>query len=214
MAVKNKVTQKQEKIYLRVFKNALVTAVIRGNLDPTGMTDDEFRGEIAKFLKPFIRTDFNLLFHDDYKQSLLSLARSNCKDNNYLMSALMYATWTEHLLNEIISVKLIRRKFNENEMAKVIRDSPLRAKMDWLLKILGIPPIYKPHQNRIERIADIRNKFVHYKWKAIEFDKEDESDKDEIAGFEKTVRYLQRYKAKYIELGARKKIHGVLRGFG
>lgn len=129
------------------------------------------------------------------------------------MSALMYATWTEHLLNEIIWVKLIRRKFNENEMVKVIRDSPLRAKMDWLLKILGIPPIYKPHRNRIERIAKIRNKFVHYKWKAIEFDKEDESDKDEIAGFEKTVRYLQHYKAKYIELGARKKIHDVLRGF-
>lgn len=67
MAVKIKVTQKQKKIHLRVFKSLLVTAVIRGNLDPTGMTDDEFRGEISKFLKPFIRTDFNLLFCDDYK---------------------------------------------------------------------------------------------------------------------------------------------------
>ena len=64
-------------------------------------------------------------------------------------------------------------------------------------RLLGLKPINDRHLRKITEISEIRNSFVHYKWKVIDMDdekfgKHEEPFETALANVEKTVRYLQK----------------------
>ena len=84
---------------------------------------------------------------------------------------------------------LKRRRF-----LQILRDTDLsRGKTSWLLTLLKIPKFDLEHMQKIKKVAELRNAFVHYKWQGIEFDKKRPWDeyKNSLVDIERTVSYFQ-----------------------
>ena len=104
-----------------------------------------------------------------------------------------------------------RKKFTDQEITSIIRDTQFRAKSTWLLHVLGLKPISDMHLRRMQTIVDARNSFVHYKWKHVDIDDE-QWKKDEqalaklINDVEKTVSYLHRLHNQQFFAGRKRKL--------
>src|SRR5205085_10803209 len=117
---------------------------------------------------------------------------------------LFYAIWFEHWLNGIISTFAERRKLTQDEISKMIRDTNFDAKSTWMLRVLGAKPINKAHWQSMKRINDLRNAFIHYKWKA-EADEVERNRERALAAVGKTIRYLRAYENRYVYSNKKRK---------
>jgi hypothetical protein len=194
-----------------LFQSILVSAVLDGRIDPSGKTFEEFRQEAVKILVPIAKGKVQLHWIDDHTPNILEEARSFARQEKYTFSCLLYATYFEHWLNHTISVLGRRKNLSEGEITQIIRETQFRAKSTWLLRLLGFKRISEKHLSKMQSVVDLRNAFVHYKWKPYDPDdpvaeKEKELLKKILAEVEKTVRYLQSLHNRYL-------LHGKKRSF-
>jgi hypothetical protein len=122
------------------------------------------------------------------------------------LATLLYATWVEHVLNELIVHGLEKAKKPEALAKQVLREASLSAKLGWLLELLGLPPLLGAHVSRLQRLAELRNAFVHYKWAYSDPDhdaKQRELDLRFLAECRKSMNYLARYRARALYNGSK-----------
>jgi hypothetical protein len=184
-------------------------AVADGRINAEGKSDEELRQELVKLLSGYAKSpEIEILWIIDYRATVLQQDRlfyknadSSNKSGNYRLACLLYGTWFEHWLNRLIATAGKRRGLNEDELTQIIRDTPFRGKLTWMFPLLGLRHLPTNHKNAIFKITDLRNSFVHYKWKG-KGDEADEQEERELANslaqLEKTVKYLNHYESKYV----------------
>lgn len=128
----------------------------------------------------------------DYTKSLIKEARFYFKKDQHEMACLFYSTWLEHWINNIIALILKKKKWNDKEIVEVIRNVSFQGKYTWFLKIIDLKKIDGTHLKKIIKVSELRNNFVHYKWK--EYNQQSEKElSDVLNDFEKTIKYLNQY---------------------
>lgn len=193
-----------------IVRSLLESAVLHGAIEIEGKSPKELDAEFKQYLLTFANKRGPVFIQIDHRLEMLSLAREYKKIYKYELACLFYATWVEHWLNGIVSVLATRFGMTHAHVTNIIRDVSLRGKLSWLLKLLGSREIYHSHKNAILKLADLRNAFVHYKWKPIDADEmnADLEFKKIVDSFEKTVKYLQNFESKYVFENSKSKIHG------
>lgn len=186
-------------------------AIRSGELLLQEKSDEEKRQAIKEYLKNYIRNleelvpreeagdvAVRIVINYDYTSSLLAQARDFASKEEFDFAFMFYATWAEHWANQVISTILTRNDFDENAISDAIRETSFRGKFTWFIPLLDIPEIPDVHVNTLQRLSEIRNSYVHYKWKFQTIgtikDKEREARKlaDDV---EQVVEYLQEYLA-------------------
>lgn len=194
---------------VRSFAQGLIEA---GTIDPRGKSTDDLHKEVFKYLDELsTNTNVRLFKIIDHTPTILSEARKYARIKEYQLSCLFYAVWFEHWLNVMISTAGRRKGLPQEELIQILREVQFRGKSTWLLRVLGLKPINDAHLKRMQSIIEMRNGFVHYKWKAVEFDdisweKDNELLIELLSGVEKTIVYLQRLANMQIYYGKKRSV--------
>ena len=199
---------KEQALLAKVIESAVIeSAVAYGHLDPRGKTSKEFARETAKFLRQYVRqpTLFGVV---DHLEDILSQARNFRQDGAYHFACLMYATWFEHWVNSVIEIHARKKRLPEDDIQLILRETNFRAKFTWLFQLLTGRKLNKNHITRIVEITEKRNAFVHYKWRAADFDAPD-TENERLAKLmstevEPVVRYLRAFEAKHVLMSHRR----------
>jgi hypothetical protein len=187
-------------------------AIRSGRVDPKGKSDEQLKLALLECLRDEYLGQLGGLVLD-HTSTLLKRARRLREEGEFYFACLLYATWAEHWLNGLVSTAGQRRKLHTDEIAQIIRDTPLRGKLTWLLSLLELPRIADRHRNAVIRLMDLRNGFVHYKWQGKDdamMDREDEDFDRAVTGFEATVKYLQGYMVRKIFSGSLGRVRKVI----
>jgi hypothetical protein len=176
-----------------------------GTLDPTGKSATEIAVEVGRRIRKKLTKGCDVVLITSHQNGLLEQARSYRQKNKSEYACLFYATWLEHWVNLLLVRS--RSGLNSAERQQMLRELSFRAKFSWMLSALGYPRIPASHLNRVARISEGRNAFVHYKWqgKPMERDDADEARMSkELQGIEGTIRYLVRFEDRHLLKGSRK----------
>lgn len=203
--------RKARGIIARVFEHAVRT----GEVDLTGKSEVEIHAAYTALLDRLANVgEFWPVI--DRTRDLLQLARKFAREGDARVATLFYATWVEHWINSVVSIACERRGLPADEVVAIVRDSSLKAKTGWLLRLLGLKRIAAVHRSAILRLADLRNAFVHYKWKPMNEQALADLDRDYdalVKGFPKTVTYLQRYENEVLFAKAKRKLRTTVPSF-
>ncbi|QJW97761.1 hypothetical protein [Frigoriglobus tundricola] len=184
----------------RICRAVAKDAIRSGLVDPKGKTDEQLRSELRECIQnDYLERLGGIII--DHTDSLLRQARTFCRAGKLYYACLMYATWAEHWLNGLITTAGQRRGLPDDEITQIIRDTPLRAKLTWLLSLPSLPRIAARHRNLIVHLMDLRNGFVHYKWQGKDDTAQDQERagvKWSVANFESTVKYILSYEERKI----------------
>lgn len=183
-----------------IIRKVVTTLVKYGLLNINDMDRSDVLGETLKLIE-----DMDFKFVLDYKDNILEHARKFCMNNEIELSYLLYATWFEHWINEIISILAGRKDLNDKEIYEIIRNISIRGKYTWLLKLFEFEEIDEEHLKLIFKLIELRNGFVHYKWNEKN---DDLKDKEAIVmeNIEETVEYLMDIENKYIYNNSKEKL--------
>lgn len=183
---KLELVQLNQEIIQAIFKNALRYGEV--NIQSKDIIQD-FMSYIEKLRKHNVAWDVVI----DHTENILKYARYFNRLHLHELSCLLYATWFEHWINSIVETALVRKNISRVEIIKILREVNIRDKISWLFKILGLKSISQKQRNKIIRIMDLRNNFVHYKWVPKNIDEEENNEKKALKGIDNTVRYLHGY---------------------
>ena len=165
-------------------------------------TSEEVEKLALKRLKRMCSKGLDFLPLMDHTSNFLKHARKSMNSGDMNCAALFYATYFEHRINNILG-KVARRKLSESHYQKIMRRADIEDKCSWVMHLLSEKSISKLSIKRIKKISEIRNSFVHYKWKPnIEHEKNEMALKDT----DKIVRYLNRFEERIFFSGNRKNI--------
>ena len=145
----------------------------------------------------------------DHSPSILNQDNKFAQSREYKNACLFFAMWFEHWFNGLIANIAERGLLTHNEVKVLIREMSLRAKCTVLPPLIRMPRIKKFHIDTINRIAELRNAYVHYKYQIYIADKEQPQPiitVHDIRKARRTVKYLQQYQNKFIYLGYKGKI--------
>lgn len=174
-----------------------------GILDPRGKTNLQLVKETEDYILKLKEEDWALII--DHTGALLKQARIYSKGGNKELACLFYALYVEHRLNSFMATLAKKKKLSAKDIESIIRDSSYKAKCSWLLHIFGIKAIDAIHANRIFKLMELRNSYVHYKWKP----KNEQMYKEIeviLVQIEKTVKYLRTFEAKYLGFVSHRKV--------
>ncbi|MGG2468705.1 hypothetical protein ACOV1W_13255 [Paraclostridium bifermentans] len=191
----------KDKEYGPIVIRKLVTTLVKyGLLNINDMDRNEILGETLNLIE-----DMDFKFVLDYKDTILDNARKFRMNNEIQLSYLLYATWFEHWINEMISILAGRKDLNDKEIYEIIRNISIRGKYTWLLKLFEFEEIDEKHLKLIFKLIELRNAFVHYKWNEKN---DDLKDKEAIVmeNIEETVEYLIDIESKYIYNNSKEKL--------
>lgn len=178
--------------------SSFIDSLIRyGHIDPKMRSVDELQASINTIIKRVSSGQIKLELVIDHSTDILKLAREYATDMNYEVSCIFYAMWIEHWANSMIHTLCFKAKISSKHKISMIREVPLRGKLSWLLSILGFPTINSKHQQNILKLAELRNAYVHYKWKEVDNAKEQNS-KEIIRTIESTIKYIKRLETRFI----------------
>ena len=172
------------------------TGIAHGELELDGLSDAERDDTISEYIADFISQPQQMTGTVDHRPKLLKSARQSASDGDYQFASLFYATWIEHWANGIVTYLAARAGHPDDRITCMIRDTPLRGKLVWLIPLLGGTEIAKKHTTAILDLCNNRNGFVHYKWRPQQVDCLNITSPEMIAAvdrFPATVKYLQRY---------------------
>lgn len=195
-------TKEGLKLAETLMHDLLTSAIEDGRIKAEGKSEVEIGRDFALLLSSYVKSpDREILWTIDYRNTVLLQGRLFFKAGDYRLASLLYGTWFEHWLNWLISIVGKRRGLHEDEITQLIRDAPFRGKLTWMFPLLGLRHLAGSHRNAIFKISDLRNNFVHYKWKGKDDasgEREEKELVDCLSAIEKTVKYLQSYENKYI----------------
>jgi hypothetical protein len=167
-----------------------------GGLRTKGLTRDELR---RKAIEIFLRNkNKRVLISIDHSDALTLYADTFVREQHFELAVVMQATWLEHVLNKIVVVYGTRRKLSREEIVQMIREANFRAKVGWVFRLLRAPSIPSEHLKVMNRLAEARNEFVHYKWKGRAFGEDDCHYEEILSEFVATRRFMERYVRKYL----------------
>lgn len=212
--VKYSNTKKGKKLAENLALALFESAVSNGSIDVEGKSEEELISEFLKLLTTFTQSsDKDVLWIVDHRTDVLQQARTYAKSKDYNLACMLYATWFEHWLNNVIVTTGRKRGLEGEEVFHIIRDTPFRGKLTWIFPLLGLRKLSITHRNAIFKITDIRNSFVHYKWRGKD-DASNEREKKELidclANIEKTIKYLRRYENNFIFYGKKKTLRKIV----
>jgi len=130
-----------------------------GHIDTSGKSAEEIGREMRKYLKKVV-ADKESPIHIviDHTSHLLKLARQYAMQEKLEDACLYYALWFEHWLNNLIVSSGRRKGLTDKELNQIIRETDIgRGKTTWLLRLLDVPAFRQDHQERIVKIAELRN---------------------------------------------------------
>ncbi|MBL7074688.1 hypothetical protein ISS37_05540 [candidate division KSB1 bacterium] len=187
-----------------------------GTIDPSEKTPEELHLIIKKYFEKYLPKLNNIRFEIsiDHISDILNNAREFRNLGKPHLSCLLYAVWTEHWINGIISSVCRRQGIKYSVIKDIIRSVSFIGKITWLLEIFNFKPLHNDHKLRMLQLMEHRNAFVHYKWKYFDPD-QDDSNNDDITkileDYDKTVKYLKSYQSKYILMGTKSKIRSMIK---
>ena len=97
-----------------------------------------------------------------------------------------------------------RFALTEDEKQQMVREVSLLGKFTWLLPALGFKRVSPAVLKTIRQVVEVRNAFVHFKFKATNMDLEDEEAarlKSLLSRVERARCYLEEYEAKHLYCG-------------
>lgn len=136
----------------------------------------------------------------DHRETLLKEARKLLKAKKQEIALLVFATWLEHFINSIIEGQCRKVGITHQEIVDILRNTPMRGKLSWVLFLLKLPRISLTKRKAIDDIMEVRNWFVHYKWKFEDIDNDAMEMKVETAvnKMDKIVKYLRQFERKNV----------------
>lgn len=146
-----------------IVEAVLEGAIAHGLVNTTGKSEAQLQQEFIDIFSSD-HHESHFLFAIDHTPTLRKLGRKFQNSGQVGLAAMFYATWVEHVLNDLITISVSRRGWSDERAKQIIRDSSIHAKMSWLLPLLGHPEIPKTLTTRLGKLAEMRNQFVHYKW--------------------------------------------------
>jgi len=176
----------------RSLVRTIVAQFANAGLVDFSLPDDQVWEQIRRAAR-LLPDDFDAV--TDHTPNLLSKARLFAKSHDYAMAVLMYATWVEHLINDILILLSSKRKMRTSEVTTMLKEANLRAKSTWLLAVLGGKALSPKTVKRIQALADARNSFIHYKW-SQPGNSAKEAQRKALGEAESVVRSLRRYRSK------------------
>lgn len=197
----------------KAFATVVREAIRVGDLDPRGKTDEEFAKTILEWVTGW-PDDVQFSFATDHRPVLLRYGRQFVKSGEHYLAALLFATWTEHWVNGIIDSRCYALGLTFKDVIAIIRSVPLAGKVTWLFQLLGGKRIHQRHVSAILKLADLRNSFVHYKWKSFDSEEEeatgDAQIREAVEQYGKTLQYLRAYENRHILHSARQRVGNVV----
>jgi hypothetical protein len=155
----------------RMVESILIAAVENGLIEPDGKTTEQLEEAFSEYLASVIDASGPFFAIHDHSEELIKRARQEFRKGNYHFAALFYATWVEHWVNWYVRCLAVRtRRMTDVEIREMIREVNLRGKLGWLNNALGGKPFSNKHRNAIQRLADHRNAFIHFKYPEFDMD--------------------------------------------
>lgn len=194
----------KDREYGPIIINRVVTSLVKhGLLNINDMDRSQILNETLKIVKDI---DFKIVL--DYKDNILANARKFRMNDEMELSYLLYATWFEHWINEVISILAVKKDLSDKEVYEIIRNVSIVGKYTWLLKIFEFEEIEEKHLKLIMKLIELRNRFVHYKWNEKN---DDLKNKEDIVmeNIEETVQYLMDMENKYIYNNSKEKLNNI-----
>ena len=123
-----------------------------------------------------------------------------------------YATWAEHFVNRLIVVFCRRSGSGAAEAERLIRlgSSTLKEKATSVLRAVNGEGLDPALVQDLQRVADYRNDFVHYKWKPISAQQE-EARRRALARTDAVTAHLRSYEDRHVFRNQRNRIRDVLK---
>ena len=151
----------------------------------------------------------------DHTVSLAAEARRHIQGGRFGMAQLLYATYIEHRLNDIISNLGQWRKMKSNDITNMLRNTSLESKATWVLLALGVKPIPERHLRPIRRLVEARNRFVHYKWRpeTSEPQRQHSADAENLKAAQQAIHYLNKRTTQLFFGGAKRRLVPQVKSF-
>lgn len=210
-------TEEEKTAFRHEFARGYLQALFRtglrtGDINPSGKSDEDLERELVEYTYRHLdelRDHGDIHWAIDHTETLLASARRNRRRGDHHLSILLYATWSEHWVNGVISSAGRRKGLGDESIEQAIRDTPFRGKVTWLLQLLGMPPLRSQYLDTLNDLLGLRNGFVHYKWVAhgeSVMDQQDQQRGRLLEKIESLVRYLNRYEDRIMFQSARCRI--------
>jgi len=182
---------------LQILGPILLRAFIRdGIVDPDSQTNEEIRIFLINAIKEIIEGEADLGISLDWRDSLLDWANRMVLEDEYRIPIILYATWIEHTLNDVIHAYALRRSIDSDLVVRMLRETNVRAKTTWILELFDLPPFESEYLKSIQKIFDLRNLYIHYKWKSKDqyrMPTEENEIKEISEEAQDVIEYLQAY---------------------
>jgi len=191
------VSQEMDQIGRQVIASLYEALIADGHIHPEGKSEDQIIAEVRKAARKWSNRR-PMLVGVDFRSDLLTQARRLRRRGKLHEAILYYATWFEHWINRVLTRNL--RSLNDREARQMLRDVSLRGKFTWLLGLVHGKQIPERHIRAILRVSDVRNEFVHYKYKLVDVDAwtdEDEPLRLQQQKAQAAVRYLTEFELRH-----------------
>lgn len=199
---------KKEQAFARDLVRSLAeSALINGDI-----TLDDFSDKkklLTKLKKLIPKKDEDLLFSISYQPSLLEEAEFYSQKNRFDMAYVMYATYFEHFINEIIDIWARQNSINHDSASNLMRKISLEDKYTWILQILKLPKFNRERWKTIKFVSEKRNTFLHYKYKPEPPATPPKTKQNEwvtiLPSLQKAVTYTKKYRSRVVFNRGKKK---------
>jgi hypothetical protein len=180
--------------------NATLRGMIHDGFDPKGLSEEQVRHEVVKEARIRLRmNDDAVVSVIDETGDITREARRFEDRGLYKLALLLHATAIEHWINDIIVILCRRKGLSRDEAIQIIRETPFRAKCAWLLKLLDASPIRDAHLKKLDRLMQLRNEFVHFKWKGTNLEQDEQEEaKKFLEVWKPTQKYISRYRKRIL----------------
>ena len=138
--------------------------VADGLVDPTGLSQREYRIAALTELKRLNDKGVEFNFIIDHKDSVLQQARVFAQDSTPDFALVFYAMWFEHWLNGMYAWQSQRVGAPEEDLLRQLRFGSMKKKMTSGWTSTFREELDASWVEVILEIADHRNAFMHYKW--------------------------------------------------
>jgi hypothetical protein len=191
-----------------IVRGMLEGAVAHGQIDPEGKSEHEITREFAALILQVAESG-RFLFAVDHTSSLRDFGKKFEKEGLPWLASVFYAMWVEHILNDLVSVAVVRRGESDAVTKQIIRDVSVQGKFAWLLPLLGYARFSPAHAARLGKLTDYRNQFVHYKWSYTDMDTSGKADRELVEFLTQcrlSLQYLARYRDHETLAGSKTKL--------
>ena len=130
------------------------------------------------------------------------------------MATLMYATYFEHRVNQLIMGLSTEKEIDEKDIKKILKSTSMEDKCTWLLKILTSEKFDSDSTKKILYLNSMRNEFVHYKWGAKDLGESNEKNLfASLENINEVIKALDDYEDKHLMAGHRKRLKSMIEKF-